>query len=87
MNSEIKIAIKDSNCAQLYMEQRPRSNSSLNGVIGMQGMMRQRIPIGYQKPYEYEYKSTSVNKEKLLSFQRRNVFFEPSLAKQKNIIS
>lgn len=51
-----------------------------NGVLAMQGMLKQRIPIGFEKPYKYRYRFTKlVNISSGISYQRRNVFFEPSL--------
>lgn len=52
------------------------------GVKYMQGILRQRVPKGYNKPYEYKYRITKKFKNKSIGFLRRNVFFEPSYTKE-----
>jgi hypothetical protein len=50
------------------------------GVLSMQGMLKQRIVNGFGKQYTYKnrFTTTSNIERRLLAFQRRNVFFEPS---------
>jgi len=53
-----------------------------NGVEHMQGILRQRIPISYDKPYKYKYRFTKSYNNNRMGYLRRNVFFEPSLSKE-----
>lgn len=51
-----------------------------HGVVVMQGILRQRIPAGYKSKYQYRNRFTKLSAPTgKAGFQRRNVFFEPSL--------
>lgn len=50
-----------------------------HGVRGMQGILKQRVPMGYKKKYRYVNRLTNLTDYGAISYQRRNVFFEPSL--------
>jgi len=60
-----------------------------HGVISIQGILRQRIVNGSEKPYSYKRRYTSNNKNSkhYLAYQRRNIFFEPSQGKVNDIVN
>jgi hypothetical protein len=58
------------------------------GVIAMQGMLKQRVVNGSNQAYNYKMRFTNSNLKanQILAYQRRNVFFEPSQNKIKDPI-
>ena len=52
-----------------------------NGVESLQGILRNRIRNTHNFKYEYEIRHSGL--EKKVAFQRRNVFFEPSMLQSK----
>lgn len=49
------------------------------GVLAIQGILKQRLSQGFKAPYAYKKRFTELSKsQNILDYQRRNVFFEPS---------
>jgi hypothetical protein len=57
-----------------------------NGVISMQGILNQRITKDDKQPYAYKKRYTDISDSHGMSYQRRNVFFEPSHYSSNDVI-